>query len=74
MDTITIQLKHANAKKLLKDLEDMNIIKIIEQPIGNDKQKKPSRLRGFLSKEKANALLSHVEETRREWEERFPSK
>lgn len=74
MDTVTIQLKHINARKLLKDLEDMDIIKIIEQPFENNEQEKPSKLRGFLSKEKANALLSHVEETRREWEERFPSK
>lgn len=35
MDTVTIQLKHANAKKLLKDLEDMDIIKLIDEPIEN---------------------------------------
>ncbi|MCW3106107.1 MAG: hypothetical protein JWQ09_613 [Segetibacter sp.] len=32
---------------------------------------KPSQLRGFLSKEKANALLSHVVEARNEWDKNF---
>jgi Mg/Co/Ni transporter MgtE len=74
METITIELKHANAKKLLKELEEMDIIKVVEQSIKNDSQIKPSKLRGFLSKEKATALLTHVDETRKEWEKRFPTK
>ncbi len=68
MNTVTIQLKHANAKKLLKDLEDMDIIKLVDELHEKNDKLKPSQLRGFLSKEKAKALLSHVEETRNEWE------
>jgi len=45
METITIELKHANAKKLLKELEEMDIIKVVEQSIKNDSQIKPSKLR-----------------------------
>ncbi len=74
MDTVRIQLKHANAKRLLKDLEDMDIIKILDEPSQKDKQLKPSELRGFLSKDKAEAFLSHVEKTRTEWTERLQSK
>ncbi len=51
----------------------MDIIKVIEQSNKKDSQIKPSKLRGFLSKEKAGALLTHVDETRKEWKERFPS-
>ncbi len=74
MDTITIELRHANAKKLLKELENMDIIKVVEHTDEINSYIKPSELRGFLSKEKASALLSHVEETREEWAERFPAK
>jgi chromosome segregation and condensation protein ScpB len=73
MDIVTIQLRHANAKKLLKELEDMDIIKVVESPAVRNSHIKPSELRGFLSKEKASALLSHLDETRNEWE-RFPTK
>ena len=73
METVTVELKHAGAKKLLKELEKMEIIRVIE-PDADNKQVSPSQLRGFLSKEKAEALLSHITETRNEWEDRFPSK
>lgn len=71
MDTLTIELKHAYARKLLKDLEDMNIIKVITASHQNEVRLKPSELRGFLSKPNARALLSHIEETRNEWESRL---
>lgn len=73
METVTVELKHVNAKKLLKDLEEMEIIRLIE-PAANNKEDAPSRLRGFLSKDKADALLSHISKTRNEWEERSPAK
>ncbi len=73
MDMATVQLKHANAEKLLKDLEEMDIIKIVEPSIKNDASVKPFQIRGFLSKEQANTLLSHVVSTRKEWDERFPA-
>jgi len=71
---ITIELKHANARKLLKELEDMDIIKFVESSREIEIPVKPSQLRGFLSKEKASALLSHIEESREEWQVRFPFK
>lgn len=74
MDMVTIQLKHANAKKLLQELESMDIIKVIGQSSENDESLKPSQLRGFLTKEKADELLLNVETTRKEWEERLPAK
>ena len=72
METVTVQLKHAHVRKLLKELEDMDIIKIIE-PSKNKETQRPSQVRGFLSKEQANALLSHIAKSRNEWGERFPT-
>lgn len=70
MDILTIELKHAKARKLLQELEDMNIIKLLESAKQN-KNKKPSQLRGTLSKKTASALLKHVTKTREEWSARF---
>ena len=73
MDVLTIQLKHAKARQLLQELEDMNIIKMIDSKKLNH-NKKPSQLRGALSKKTAGALHKHITKTREEWSGRFPSK
>lgn len=74
MDTIRVQLKHANAKKLLQELENMDIIKVIEQPAETTEPIKPSELRGFLTKEKAKELVSQINETRKDWDARLSAK
>ena len=43
MNILTIQLKHAKARKLLQELEDMNIIKMLDSEKLNH-NKKPSQL------------------------------
>ena len=73
MDILTIQLKHAKARKLLQELEGMNIIKMLDSEKLN-RNKKPSQLRGALSKKTAKSLLKHIAKTREEWSDRFPSK
>jgi len=73
MDVLTIQLKHAKARQLLQELEDMNIIKMLDSKKLNH-NKKPSQLRGALSKKTAGALHKHIIKTREEWSGRFPSK
>ena len=73
MDILTIQLKHAKARKLLQELEGMNIIKMLDSEKLN-RNKKPSQLSGALSKKTAKSLLKHIAKTRVEWSDRFPSK
>ncbi len=72
MEILTIQLKHEKAKRLLQELEDLDIIKMLdsEKIIHN---KKPSQLRGALSKKTAGALLKHVAKTRKEWSGKLSS-
>ncbi len=74
METILIQLKHAKARKLLEELENMEIIKLLNTPSQLNSKIKPSQLRGFLSKETADALLNHIVKSRTEWTDRFPEK
>jgi hypothetical protein len=71
MDILTIELKHAKARKLLQELEDMNIIKLLDTAKSTN-NKKPSQLRGALSKKTAGALLKHIAKTREGWSARMP--
>ena len=72
MDTCLIELTNNNASRLLKDLEDLNIIKILrrgrdqkdEQPAGNAGQ-----FRGELnlSDEQYKDFQTHSKNIRGEW-------
>lgn len=72
METVTVEIKSNRAMKLLKDLENLDIIKI-HKP--EEKQTKASKYRGSISTKSADRLLKHIAESRNdEWEERFPTK
>ena len=71
METVTVEIKSNKAMKLLKDLENLDIIKIHKS---EEKQDKASKYRGSISAKSADQLLKHTEESRNEWEERFPTK
>ena len=65
METCSIQLTHPKAHDLLKDLEAMDIIKIIKpesQRVPNSK-----RFRSKLLDKTAEALQEHVAEGREKW-------
>mgnify|MGYP000648592788 CR=1 FL=1 len=62
METCLIELTHQKARDLLKDLEAMNIIRILpseSQDIPNSQ-----RFRGKLSAKTAEALQRHISESR----------
>lgn len=71
MAVVTLELLNENAFNLLKELEAMQIIRLIQSDI--KKQKKTtskSRFAGTISKKTATMLLNHVEQSRNEWENR----
>ena len=66
MQTIIVEIINQKALKLLKDLEGLNLIKVV-----SDKKSSPSlsaKFKGKLSKKTAKALQKHVSDTRNEWE------
>ncbi len=71
MEMVTVEIKSNKAMKFLKDLENLDIIKIHKS---EEKQDKASKYRGSISTKSADLLLKHIEESRNEWEERFPTK
>ncbi len=69
METIVIQLNNNKAYQLLKDLEELNIIKLLRQPL-EDKQTRSKKYSGKLnlSDNEFNAFQNHITESRNEWE------
>ncbi len=74
MQMITVEIKNKKALNLLKDLEELDMIKLHKSESEKTEKEKSSKYRGFMSTEAADALLKHTEESRKEWEERFPTK
>lgn len=75
MNTYTIEITNNKAHKFLKNLEDLNIIKLVKtnkiKPGGEVFKKNTSSFRGSLklSNSRFNNLQKHVEKVRNEWPE-----
>jgi len=66
MKTVLVQINNNKAYKLLKDLEDLNIIKLLEQRI-LPKQKLSKKYAGKLPSDIADQLQDYVTQSRSEW-------
>jgi len=63
MDTITIELTNQKAYKLIQDLEDLNLIRVLKQPV------KMSLLRGKIKAKMSNEDIDKkLNILRKEWE------
>jgi len=66
MDTLTIQLTNQRAYKLLQELEDLHLIRVLKknnQPV----QKLSEKYAGKLPAEVADELQQYVAQSRDEW-------
>lgn len=75
MDTILLQVKNDKAYRLIENLEELNIVKVLKRG-KTSKRSKPvhshtARFRGalMLSKGKFNDFQEHANEIRNEWPE-----
>ncbi len=69
MDTLLIELTNPKAFDLVKDLEALNILRIMSRQTV-DPPRLSDRFAGKLSAETAKALHQHIQESRNEWESR----
>jgi hypothetical protein len=74
METVTVEVKNKKAMNLLKELEELDIIKIRKPAEKVSSKDKASKYRGVISPIYAEVLLKHTKESRKEWEKRFPTK
>lgn len=71
METLIIRLKNNKAKKLLQDLEDMEILKIINKPYLRTQSGSSniSELKNKISTPmKEDAINRQLEQIRKEWQ------
>ena len=70
MKTVLVELRDKNALKLLKDLELANIIRLVDDKAGKKETDKKStgKLRGSMSKKRAQQLMDQLNKMRDEWE------
>ena len=68
METVTIELKHPKALSLLKELEAMAVIKLVNTPRRSVSQKLSKTLRGSLDSKSAEELNLYIRSSRDEWE------
>lgn len=67
MDTLVIQLTHEKALKLLLDLEDLRLIRVLKKNIAGG-EKLSDKYAGKLPVEIGAELEQHIEQSRSEWE------
>jgi hypothetical protein len=67
METILIELKERRALNILRELEQLSLIKLLEEKTVSA-QKMSEKYRGKLSSETAEAMHKHVQQMRNEWD------
>jgi len=72
MKTVLVQINNSKAYKLLEDLEDLDLIKVLSKDLRLTKEigdkKKPSDYFGTLSEEAGEKMQQYVRESRSQWE------
>jgi len=62
-----IEVTNQKALKLLHELEELHLIKVLKENFPSTKIKLSDKYRGILSKEKGQSLNEHIKEMRNEW-------
>lgn len=65
-DTLVIQLTHQKALKLLLDLEELSLIRVLKKNVRSE-QKLSEKYAGKLSSEVGEKLQKHITQSRNEW-------
>ena len=70
MKTVTVELRNKNALRLLKELEDANIIRVLEKNSEKEKTRPSVSLRVAICKLRSHVLYEHLSQLRNKWEDR----
>lgn len=71
MKTITIQVDNNKTMRLIEDLADLDLLKIIINEEAKVKSKLSARLSGSISKKSAKKLNAELKQSRIEWNRTF---
>jgi len=67
MQTVIIQLTNQKALRLLEELEELHIIKVLKKNI-NPEEKLSDKYAGKISSEITEKLQKHISESRSQWD------
>ena len=67
-NTILIQLTNPKARGILRELEELHLIKILKEDIVVARMKLSDKYRGAFSKEDAQSFDLHTQTMRKEWD------
>ncbi|MCO5949237.1 hypothetical protein [Mucilaginibacter flavidus] len=67
-NTMLIQLTNHRAAGLLHELEELQIIKVLQENVAPSKTKLSDKYRGVFSKEDAESFENHTQNMRKEWD------
>jgi len=67
MDTMLIQLTNQRAAKLLRELEELHLIKVLKENDAPINTKLSDKYKGVISKEQGKDLNRHIKQMRSEW-------
>jgi hypothetical protein len=62
METVLLQINNNKAYQLLKDLEDLNIVKVLKKSVSIDKKKSAHDFLGLISKTDVDLIDKAIED------------
>ena len=66
-NTLTIKLTHKKAEGLIREMEALHLIQIIDEQRKNEPTSLSAKYRGILSNKQGNDLKAHIKKMRQEW-------
>ena len=67
METMLIQLTNQKAVGILRELEELHLIKVLSQNATPVKTKLSDKYKGIITKEQGQNLNEHIKQMRSEW-------
>ena len=67
METVLVQINNNKAYRLLEDLEDLNILKVLKKSV-TTAQKISDKYKGVFTTEDAKNFNNHTQTMRKEWD------
>ncbi len=67
-NTILIQVTNLKAVRLLRELEELQIIKVLKENLAPARIKLSDKYKGVFSKEDAESFNKHIHTMRTEWD------
>ncbi len=65
--TMLIELTNQKAAGLLRELEELNLIRVLEDNTSVSKKNLSKKYRGILSQQEGGELKDHIRQMRNEW-------